>query len=140
MVAVAAEKGRRGVYGKIILTVCGEVGRFVFTVCISITNLTTILILASLNGDVTVFFCFTQKTCDHQPNEVSVFSSTPLVQRKGVFGEQRDATDLSSVLHQSGGNETVRRTRSKSFGPTFYAAGCNYSSCLPENPQLVPLW
>lgn len=24
--AVAAEKGRRGVYGKIVLTVCGEVG------------------------------------------------------------------------------------------------------------------
>lgn len=26
MVTVAAERGRRGIYGKIVLTVCGEVG------------------------------------------------------------------------------------------------------------------
>lgn len=26
IVTVAAERGRRGVYGKIVLTVCGEVG------------------------------------------------------------------------------------------------------------------
>lgn len=26
VLAVAAERGRRGVYGKIVLTVCGEVG------------------------------------------------------------------------------------------------------------------
>uniref|UniRef100_A0AAQ4QRF3 Zgc:163014 n=1 Tax=Gasterosteus aculeatus aculeatus TaxID=481459 RepID=A0AAQ4QRF3_GASAC len=105
VVAVAAEKGRRGVYGKIILTVCGE-------------------------------------TCDHQPNEVSVFSSTPLVQRKGVFGEQRDATDLSSVLHQSGGNET-KTPNSSHFGDSVCDADIQVDKIDTSDPTMgkkTPVW
>ncbi|XP_018545689.2 rab9 effector protein with kelch motifs [Lates calcarifer] len=63
---VAAERGRRGVYGKIVLTVCGE-----------------------------------------PQDEASVFSSTPLVQRKCLFPEQHNATDLGSTVHQSAENETI---------------------------------
>lgn len=40
MVTVAAERGRRGVYGKIVLTVCGEVGQPL----LHLTYLTVILI------------------------------------------------------------------------------------------------
>ncbi|XP_030575362.1 acyl-CoA-binding domain-containing protein 4 [Archocentrus centrarchus] len=66
IVAVAAERGRRGVYGKILLTVSGE------------------------------------------PHEnSSVFSSTPLVQRKCLFPEGHDVTDPSTTLHQSTENETI---------------------------------
>ncbi|KAG7238567.1 hypothetical protein INR49_030840 [Caranx melampygus] len=67
IITVAAERGRRGVYGKIVLTVCGE----------------------------------TQ-------DKGGVFSSTPLVQRKCLFPEQHNATDLgSTVLHESAANETM---------------------------------
>ncbi|KAG7511431.1 acyl-CoA-binding domain-containing protein 4-like isoform X1 [Solea senegalensis] len=62
--SVAAERSRKGVYGKIVLTVCGE--------------------------DMT-----------------SVFSSTPLVQRKCLFPEQHDATNLCSTLIQNTENETI---------------------------------
>uniref|UniRef100_UPI0037E7D7C9 rab9 effector protein with kelch motifs n=1 Tax=Semicossyphus pulcher TaxID=241346 RepID=UPI0037E7D7C9 len=62
--SVAAERGRRGVYGKIVLTVCGE-------------------------------------------DNASVFSSTPLVQRKCLFPDKLNATDLSSTLHRSIANETI---------------------------------
>ncbi|KAF0044423.1 hypothetical protein F2P81_003581 [Scophthalmus maximus] len=61
---VAAERGRRGVYGKIVLTLCGE-------------------------------------------DQTSVFSSTPLAQRKRLFPERHNATDLCSSLHQSAENETI---------------------------------
>ncbi|XP_051249893.1 uncharacterized protein zgc:163014 [Dicentrarchus labrax] len=64
IVTVAAERGRRGVYGKIVLSVCGE------------------------------------------PQD-EVFSSTPLVQRKCLFPEQHNTTDLSCTLPQSTGNETI---------------------------------
>lgn len=46
--------------------------------------------------------------CDQPQDEASVFSSTPLVQRKCLFPEQHNATDLGSTLHQSAENETVR--------------------------------
>ncbi|XP_047467047.1 acyl-CoA-binding domain-containing protein 5 [Mugil cephalus] len=62
---MAAERGRRGVYGKIVLTVC-----------------------------------------EPQDN-TGVFSSTPLVERKCLFPDQRDVSDLSSTLHQSVENETI---------------------------------
>ncbi|XP_030299443.1 uncharacterized protein LOC115597555 isoform X9 [Sparus aurata] len=65
IVKEAAEKGRRGVYGKIVLTVCGE-------------------------------------------DKASVFSSTPLIQRKRLFPEQHNGTDLSNrMFHQSTANETI---------------------------------
>ncbi|XP_037652330.1 acyl-CoA-binding domain-containing protein 4 isoform X1 [Sebastes umbrosus] len=71
MVTVAAERGRRGVYGKIVLTVCGE-------------------------------------TCDQpQEDKSSVFSSTPLVQRKYLFPDQPNAIDLSCTLQQSAANEMI---------------------------------
>ncbi|AWP16569.1 putative acyl-CoA-binding domain-containing protein 4-like [Scophthalmus maximus] len=63
---VAAERGRRGVYGKIVLTLCGE-----------------------------------------SRDQTSVFSSTPLAQRKRLFPERHNATDLCSSLHQSAENETI---------------------------------
>ncbi|XP_058471664.1 uncharacterized protein zgc:163014 isoform X2 [Solea solea] len=62
--SVAAERSRKGVYGKIVLTVCGE-------------------------------------------DTTSVFSSTPLVQRKCLFPEQHDTTDLCSTLIQNTENETI---------------------------------
>ncbi|XP_068608184.1 rab9 effector protein with kelch motifs [Brachionichthys hirsutus] len=61
---MAAEKGRRGVYGKIILSMCAE-------------------------------------------DEATVYSSTPLVQRKRLFPESISAADLSCTLLQSHGNEMV---------------------------------
>ncbi|XP_035024669.2 acyl-CoA-binding domain-containing protein 4 [Hippoglossus stenolepis] len=64
IVSVAAERGRRGVYGKIVLTVCGE-------------------------------------------GKSSVLSSTPLAQRKCLFPEQHNATDLCSTLHHAAENETI---------------------------------
>ncbi|XP_020485797.2 uncharacterized protein zgc:163014 isoform X1 [Labrus bergylta] len=67
IVLVAAERGRRGVYGKIVLTVCGEQAQ----------------------------------------DKSSVFSSTPLVQRKCLFPDKHNATDLSSTLNQSIANETT---------------------------------
>lgn len=71
MVKVAAERGRRGVYGKILLTVSGE-------------------------------------TCDQPQDNSSVFSSTPLVQRKCLFPEGHDVTDHSTTLHtQDAESETV---------------------------------
>ncbi|XP_030299441.1 uncharacterized protein LOC115597555 isoform X7 [Sparus aurata] len=67
IVKEAAEKGRRGVYGKIVLTVCGEL-----------------------------------------QDKASVFSSTPLIQRKRLFPEQHNGTDLSNrMFHQSTANETI---------------------------------
>ncbi|XP_030299444.1 acyl-CoA-binding domain-containing protein 5 isoform X10 [Sparus aurata] len=61
IVKEAAEKGRRGVYGKIVLT-----------------------------------------------DKASVFSSTPLIQRKRLFPEQHNGTDLSNrMFHQSTANETI---------------------------------
>ncbi|XP_028251771.1 acyl-CoA-binding domain-containing protein 5 isoform X2 [Parambassis ranga] len=61
---VAAERGRRGAYGKIMLTMTEE-------------------------------------------GNTSVFSSTPLVQRKCLFPDQQNETDISSTLHQSAANETI---------------------------------
>nr|XP_019940457.1 PREDICTED: uncharacterized protein LOC109628035 isoform X2 [Paralichthys olivaceus] len=75
--SVAAERGRRGVYGKIVLTVCGE----------------------------TVFTTVT--TCDWSQDKSSVLSSTPLAQRKCLFPEQHNATDLCSTLHHTAENETI---------------------------------
>ncbi|TKS86459.1 RING finger protein B [Collichthys lucidus] len=70
IVTVAAERGRRGVYGKIVLTMCGE-------------------------------------------DEESVFSSTPLVQRKCLFPDQHNATDLSCTLPEGAGNETITTNSSQ---------------------------
>ncbi|XP_041668656.1 protein GLUTELIN PRECURSOR ACCUMULATION 3 isoform X2 [Cheilinus undulatus] len=66
IVSVAAERGRRGVYGKIVLTVCGEA-----------------------------------------QDKSTIFSSTPLVQRKCLFPDEHNATDLSSTLPQSIANDTI---------------------------------
>nr|XP_046268679.1 acyl-CoA-binding domain-containing protein 5 isoform X2 [Scatophagus argus] len=74
---VAAERGRKGVYGKIVLTVCGE-------------------------------------------DESSVFSSTPLVQRKCLFPESHNSTDLSCTL-QSAGNETITANSSHLGDSVCYA-------------------
>ncbi|XP_010732194.2 acyl-CoA-binding domain-containing protein 4 isoform X1 [Larimichthys crocea] len=72
IVTVAAERGRRGVYGKIVLTMCGE-----------------------------------------PQDEASVFSSTPLVQRKCLFPDQHNATDLSCTLPEGAGNETITTNSSQ---------------------------
>ncbi|XP_030299440.1 uncharacterized protein LOC115597555 isoform X6 [Sparus aurata] len=73
IVKEAAEKGRRGVYGKIVLTVCGEL-----------------------------------------QDKASVFSSTPLIQRKRLFPEQHNGTDLSNrMFHQSTANETITTNTSQ---------------------------
>ncbi|XP_073340569.1 uncharacterized protein [Pagrus major] len=81
IVTEAAEKGRRGVYGKIVLTVCGE-----------------------------------------SQDKASVFSSTPLVQRKCLFPEQHNATDLSDrALHQSTANETMTTNASHLGDSVCYA-------------------
>ncbi|XP_070834666.1 rab9 effector protein with kelch motifs [Chaetodon trifascialis] len=69
LVTVAAERGRKGVYGKIVLTVCGE-------------------------------------------DEASVFSSTPLVQRKVLFPEpDQDVTDLCCTSNQSTAYDTDKTPR-----------------------------
>ena len=47
-------------------------------------------------------------TCDRSQDESSVLSSTPLAQRKCLFPEQHNATDLCSTLHHAAENETVR--------------------------------
>lgn len=41
-------------------------------------------------------------------DKTSILSSTPLVQRKCLFPESHNNTDLSSTMHQSTVNETVR--------------------------------
>lgn len=52
---------------------------------------------------------FHAKICEQTQDKGGVFSSTPLVQRKCLFPEQHNATDLgSTVLQESGANETVR--------------------------------
>ncbi|XP_059209254.1 uncharacterized protein zgc:163014 [Centropristis striata] len=84
VVTVAAERGRRGVYGKIVLTVCRE-------------------------------------TCDQPQDKASVLSSTPLVQRKFMFPEQHDATDLSDTLHTCIGNETITSNTSHLGDSVCYA-------------------
>nr|XP_015825630.2 rab9 effector protein with kelch motifs isoform X2 [Nothobranchius furzeri] len=61
LVTVAAEKGRRGMYGKIVLKICGE--------------------------------------------DSSVLSSTPLAQRKCLFPEESNKTDLSSTINHT--TETI---------------------------------
>ncbi|XP_073340570.1 uncharacterized protein [Pagrus major] len=77
IVTEAAEKGRRGVYGKIVLT---------------------------------------------SQDKASVFSSTPLVQRKCLFPEQHNATDLSDrALHQSTANETMTTNASHLGDSVCYA-------------------
>lgn len=53
-------------------------------------------------------FLFHAMTCDQPQDEASVFSSTPLVQRKCLFPDQHNATDLSCTLPEGAGNETVR--------------------------------
>ncbi|KAM8737127.1 kelch domain-containing protein 2 isoform 2-T2 [Acanthopagrus schlegelii] len=78
IVTEAAEKGRRGVYGKIVLTMCGE-------------------------------------------DKASVFSSTPLVQRKCLFPEQHNATDLSNRTLQSTANETITTDTSHLGDSVCYA-------------------
>ncbi|XP_026209521.1 acyl-CoA-binding domain-containing protein 5 isoform X2 [Anabas testudineus] len=78
IVTEAAERGRRGVYGKIVLTVCGE-------------------------------------------DKSSLFSSTPLLQRKYLFPEQHNATDLSSTLHQSAENEMMTLNSSHMGDSVCYA-------------------
>ncbi|CAJ1073619.1 probable serine/threonine-protein kinase DDB_G0272254 [Xyrichtys novacula] len=70
IVSVAAERGRKGVYGKIVLTVCGEV-----------------------------------------QDKSTIFSTPHLVQRKFLFPDKHDASDLSSTLHQSTANEAERTLR-----------------------------
>ncbi|XP_041827350.1 rab9 effector protein with kelch motifs isoform X2 [Melanotaenia boesemani] len=66
VVRVGAERGRRGVYGKIVLRVCGQL----------------------------------------QEN-ISVLSSSPLVERKCLYSDQHSLNDPSSTLQQSVENETM---------------------------------
>ncbi|XP_053290877.1 uncharacterized protein zgc:163014 [Pleuronectes platessa] len=76
--SVAAERGRRGVYGKIVLTVCEE-------------------------------------------DESGVLSSTPLAQRKCLFPEQHNATDLCSTLHHAAENDTITTNSSQMCDSVSFA-------------------
>ncbi|KAM4542799.1 uncharacterized protein PAE49_019300 [Odontesthes bonariensis] len=81
IVTAAAERGRRGVYIKIVLKVCGE-----------------------------------------QPQDnTSVLSSTPVLERKRLFPEQHNVTDLSSTLCTSAENETITPNSSSLGDSVCYA-------------------
>lgn len=112
---VAAERGRRGVYGKIVLAVCGAVRWFS-------RHLTRQTLTLNLIGCCWLFKmteCWAHSTVQYGiffffpsgdwPQDTSVFSSTPLVQRKCLFQEQHNTTDLCSTMSQNPDDDTVRR-------------------------------
>lgn len=94
--SVAAEKGRKGVYGKILLTVCGEV-----------------FDLETTTSQDSRWWCkynwlhwFIQ-----QGKKDSVSSSTALLQTQWPLPPGHNETDLSCTLNQSTMNETVSLLR-----------------------------
>ncbi|KAM3594571.1 uncharacterized protein V6R79_009857 [Siganus canaliculatus] len=99
LAAVAAEKGRRGVYGKIVLTMRGE----------------------------------------EQETE-SVFSSTPLVQRKCLFPDQQNTTDLSCTVHESTANDTITASSSHLGDISYAEIQVNKVDTSDSTLENKPVW
>lgn len=88
VLTVAAERGRKGFYGKIVLTVCGEVG-----LRRSVDHLTR---------SQRAYWIFSRPQ-----DTAGVFDSIRQVQKKCLFPDPLNSTDLSCTLNQSGVNERV---------------------------------
>lgn len=89
VLTVAAERGRKGIYGKIVLTVCDEVG-LSGSVCNTASGSLLYIVTVSWPQDT-----------------ANVFTSIHQDQKKCLFPDSLNSTDLSCTLNQSAMNETV---------------------------------